>query len=34
MVGPVMFFPIEKVGVPYLGGGNSNIFYFHPHLGK
>jgi len=18
----------------YLGGGNSNIFYFHPHLGK
>ena len=24
---------VEDVNV-YLGGGNSNMFYFHPYLGK
>ena len=27
------FYDISKRNI-YLGGGNSNIFYFHPYLGK
>ena len=25
---------IQEVKMYFLGGGNSNIFYFHPYLGK